>query len=248
MCSGILVPSSPLIFLCCRTRSLCSREPIGMISVLFMLNLAPDARHHSFRIVSRSPKSSSFDRYTVVSSAKKVAISRFTLLGMSIPFSVDLRSDSPSDSIAISNRMHDKGSPCLTPLVTLNGFELLMPLTYTWVFASLYSAFTVLMNCSGFLLVKGHDGPILFGCFSKVYDEFVILSSACSPCSGVRLGGSFLLWLGHFFCTVGTANFLRSWCLVPFRSFQCHYTLGVILRQCQRPPGHELLHSCIFRL
>ncbi|CAK5280491.1 unnamed protein product, partial [Mycena citricolor] len=109
------------IFTCSGIKSM---VPIGIISVLFMLNLAPDALHHLSIMSRSSPKSSSASRYTAVSSANSVAISLSTLPFILIPFSLDWRSDSASGSIARLNSRHESGSPWRTPRVTLNGLEL----------------------------------------------------------------------------------------------------------------------------
>ncbi|CAK5271322.1 unnamed protein product [Mycena citricolor] len=58
MWSGIIVPSIPFTKWLALTLSLCSSFPIGIISVLLILNLAPDAMHHSSTMSSRAPKSS----------------------------------------------------------------------------------------------------------------------------------------------------------------------------------------------
>src|SRR6266849_1242101 len=63
----------------------CSSEPSGMISVFSILNLAPDAWHHSFRRVwTWSIRSWSF-RYTFVSSANIVTIIFSSTLGIFRP-------------------------------------------------------------------------------------------------------------------------------------------------------------------
>lgn len=53
-----------------------SGVPTGIISVLSMLNLAPEAQHHVDRMVLSIPGSSLAARYTVVSSANMETIER----------------------------------------------------------------------------------------------------------------------------------------------------------------------------
>lgn len=52
-----------------------------MISVLSMLNLAPEAQHHLDRMLLSTFTSSVADRYTVVSSANIETIDRCRVLG-----------------------------------------------------------------------------------------------------------------------------------------------------------------------
>ena len=59
---------------------LCSSDPMGIISVFSMLNLAPEARHQSSSRDCTWLKLSVSDRYRLVSSAKKLA-----LIGSGIP-------------------------------------------------------------------------------------------------------------------------------------------------------------------
>src|SRR3954451_20787480 len=87
--------------------SLYSESPIGMTSVLFMLNLAPDALHHFESICWRLLKLSSLDTYTVVSSANRVVIIFFLHLGMLYPCIADFLSISARGSMAKLNSMQD---------------------------------------------------------------------------------------------------------------------------------------------
>ena len=125
------------MYLWVRRRSRCVCEPMGMISVLPILNLAPAAIHHSSRILVSSPKSSFSERNTVVSSANRVVFIGYCLLGKRKPCRSDCLMASASGSIAMSNRRHDRGSPCRTPRITLKGREHLTPLIITVVYASL---------------------------------------------------------------------------------------------------------------
>jgi hypothetical protein len=63
-----------------------------------------------------------------VSSANSVAINRSVSRGILKPLREDWRSASARGSIARLNSRYDRGSPCLTPRVTLKGDVLLAPL------------------------------------------------------------------------------------------------------------------------
>ncbi|KZV82716.1 hypothetical protein EXIGLDRAFT_810289, partial [Exidia glandulosa HHB12029] len=74
------------------TSSRNSGEPMGMISVLWMLNLAPDAMHQVSRISWRTAGSSCFDMNTHVSSANSDTMSFLLDCGRVKPVSSDFRS------------------------------------------------------------------------------------------------------------------------------------------------------------
>lgn len=122
----------------CRFLLRYSGSPVGKISVLPMLNLAPETPHHLSRMFCTVAKLSSFDMYTVVSSANSVVTILSCVVGMLMPLRFKLLSDAANGSIARSKMRQDIASPCWTPLNTVKG-ELITPLIITTVDASLYS-------------------------------------------------------------------------------------------------------------
>ncbi|KAF9783299.1 hypothetical protein BJ322DRAFT_1069956 [Thelephora terrestris] len=112
-----------------------SAVPIGIISVFSTLNFAPDTSHHSSSMPIRSDRLSCSVRTTVVSSAKRDTFTFSLRLGTSIPWMCDALMFAASGSMLRSNRMHDMGSPCLTPLDTRKG-SLIIPFMITDVGAS----------------------------------------------------------------------------------------------------------------
>ena len=105
-----------------------------MISVLGMLNFAPEARHHLSGMDWSVEKESSSDKKTVVSSANRKVMRRCMSPGTWKPWMGEHRSSSARGSIARSKRRQERGSPCRTPLVTWYG-SLRKPLIMTWVCA-----------------------------------------------------------------------------------------------------------------
>src|SRR5204862_7173428 len=114
-------------------------------SVFVMLNFAPEAVHHFFRVLWRVENLSLAFRYTVVSSAKRAVISFFVIPGTLYPSRSDLLSISAKGSIARLNSRHDSGSPCRTPLIILYA-ELITPFITITVFAVLYNDLIISMS------------------------------------------------------------------------------------------------------
>ena len=138
-----------LIFCVVQILSLCSRVPIGIISVFSRLNFAPDARHQLVRISWSAMYESDSDRYIVVLSAYRFTMSFPLNPGISNPSNLGVAlSRAASGSIARLKRRHESGSPCLTPLVTLKE-ELSTPLIMTAVVAVLYREFIVFIKVGG---------------------------------------------------------------------------------------------------
>jgi hypothetical protein len=141
--------SSWLIFRVTIIRCLWASEPIGIISVLSMLNFAPETWHQVFRIIWAWSKRSSWLRYRLVSSAKRFVLIGSSSLGILISFRLwSDRIIHASGSIPMSNIGHDSGSPCRMPLVILKG-SLSIPFIMTCVFTYWYSVFIVFMNVLG---------------------------------------------------------------------------------------------------
>src|SRR5258708_9452121 len=110
------------------------------MTVLSLLNFAPDAKHHLSRILSRVSGLLFFDRKTVVSSAKRAGIALWWLSGVSMFRPVSLSvvlSIWDIGSMARFNRRQDSGSSLQTPLVPRN-FLLISPFRITVVSAFEY--------------------------------------------------------------------------------------------------------------
>lgn len=90
-------------------------------------------------------------RYIVVLSVYRLIRILDVLPGMeNLVKSGEFLMDAAKGSIARLNSRHDRGLPCLTPLVTLYGL-LRMPLMATWVYALAYRDLIVSMKSCGSL-------------------------------------------------------------------------------------------------
>ena len=139
---------------------LCSVVLMSMISVFSMLNFATQVSHHLFRVLDVIKPVFLAQVYSrFVSSANSFIVRHSVCPRIWMP--VILGSFlilHASGSIARSKRGHERGSPCLTPLVTWYG-SLITLLTPTTVWALLYRDFTV--------SVKGFGRPKAVMVFHK---------------------------------------------------------------------------------
>src|ERR1700743_2767787 len=90
-----------------------------MLSAFPTFNFALDMGHHWYRSVFSSLRLSYSPVVAVVSSTKRDSFTDSLELGMSVPLMFYSRIFTTNGPIPRLNRMHDVGSPCLTPLVAL---------------------------------------------------------------------------------------------------------------------------------
>ena len=116
-----------------------------------LLNFAPDAAHHLSKILKRVAGLSFLERKTVASSANSARMTlwwvSFVVILSPVRSSVDRRM-CDIGSIAILNRRHESGSPCLMPRITRN-FSLISPFRIMAVSAFEYRDFIVFTRPDG---------------------------------------------------------------------------------------------------
>ena len=136
------------------TFSLWFFDPTGIITVLSLLNLAPEAAHHLSRISKRVSGLSFFERKTIASLAKSARMTLWCVSGVFMfrPASLSIvLSMWDMGSMARLKRRQDSGPPCHTPLDTWN-LLLISPFRITVVSASEYSDFIVFTRLRGIFI------------------------------------------------------------------------------------------------
>lgn len=128
-----------------------------MITVLSLLNLAPDALHHIYSSSKRLSRLSSFEVNTVALSVKSEMITFCVRRGVLIfsPFRVasSLRRVE-SGSMAMLNRRHNRGSPCHMPLLTSYHLRI-SPFRITKDLALVYRDLTMFVKLPGYSWLAG---------------------------------------------------------------------------------------------
>src|ERR1700761_2568109 len=99
-------------------------------------------------MAQRTDHESRDERKIVVSSAKSDTTKFLFVPGILTPFRSAVRMRQANGSIARLNKRHERGSPCLTPRITIYG-SLIIPFTITTVFAFVYKFVMVLQNLGG---------------------------------------------------------------------------------------------------